>query len=93
MILTKSLPNWTGIRRTGATATEKILKNIGTTSGRTCTLKAREDLLLFQMTVGLGINVIQIRRSFTVGGHHPIMMGWALMMTGGFPHHVMEKEK
>lgn len=90
LILTKFLQNWTGIQRTGTTAPEKTLKNTGTTSGKTCTQTAREDPLLSQKTVRLCINVIQTRRSFTAGGHHPVMMRWA-MMTGGFPQCVMEE--
>lgn len=74
LILIKSLQNWRGIRRTGATALEKIRRSTGTTSGKTCTLKPREDPLLSQMTVSLGINVIQTRRSFTAGGHRPVVM-------------------
>lgn len=78
-----------GARRTGVTTLERILKNTGTTSGKTCTPKAREDHLLSQMTASLHISDVQTR-SFTTGGHHPITM--LAMMTGGSHRHVMQEE-
>ena len=92
MILTKSLQNWMGISRTGATAPERILKNTGTTSGKTRTPKAREEPLLFQTTVRLSVSVIPTRRSFTAEGRRPVTTRRATTMRGGSPHRGTEEK-
>lgn len=89
LIITKLLQTWTLIRQIGAPS----LRNTGVTLGRTCTLKPREDPLLSKMTVSLGINVIQPRRTFTPGDYYRrIVMLLALKMTGGFPRCKLEQE-
>ena len=93
LILTKSLQDLTGMSWTGNNASEKIQRNTWITLGKMCTQKAREDHLFSQMTATLGISVTQTRRISIAGGHHLIVMWWA-MITEGFPRsRVMEEEK